>query len=517
MGAPAVALVVDGAPLSERAHALVSTVRVARQLSQPAQCEVSFRADPGLVEAIGPGFPPPLGARLEVSVTGDHDRLFVGDVTGHEWSHEFDGALEVRVRVYDRLHRLRKRQRVVARTDVSVADVAEEVAGEAGLDVDATERGPQWPVLVQHRQSDLQLLQELAEHAGLWFVADDDELRIFTLDASSEQVELTLHDNLLAARFDSSAEPACTTVESLGWDPVGALPLRAEAGSARAPASIANGVDLSALDADGHVVLAGQPGPTVDHLEAAAQAELDRRMLRTVSMTGTTDGDARLVPGRNVRVAGAHPSVAGDYVLTETVHTIDGHGYRTEISTVPPARTSPPTAAEATLGSVTDADDPEGRGRVRVSLPAYADVETDWRDVLALGAGEGKGVVATPDRGDRVLLLLPGGDPAAGVVLGSVFGDVTPSDPGLVGGTVKRWSMLTGSGQRVVLDDDAGRIFLANAAGSTVELAPERVIVHAATDLVIQAPGATMTLRANKIELIQATAPEEAPAHPGAA
>ena len=38
-------------------------------------------------------------------------------------------------------------------------------------------------------------------------------------------------------------------------------------------------------------------------------------------------------------------------------------------------------------------------------------------------------------------------------------------------------------------------------------LAPDKVTVHASADLTIEAPGRTMTLRANRIELLQAAEP----------
>jgi len=43
--------------------------------------------------------------------------------------------------------------------------------------------------------------------------------------------------------------------------------------------------------------------------------------------------------------------------------------------------------------------------------------------------------------------------------------------------------------------------------------------VHAAADLTIEAPGKTMTLRANRIDFLQATAPEDppVPVHEGVA
>jgi phage baseplate assembly protein gpV len=290
--------------------------------------------------------------------------------------------------------------------------------------------------------------------------------------------------------------------------------LTGDATDARVGRDVAADVGPGAVGADGERFLIDRHGPTADHLVALAQAELDRRVAREVTLTGTAEGDARLQPGRPVRVAGAHPDVAGTYVLTDTVHTLDASGYLVELSTAPPGPRTPTTGTATTLGVVVSADDPDGLGRVRVSLPGYGDVETDWREVVLAGAGSGKGIVALPDVDDRVLVLLPNGDPAAAIVVGGLYGDRQPTDAGLEGGAVKRWSALTPGGQRVVLDDDQGRVVVTNRDGSSVVLAPDRVTVHAATDLTIQAPGRTMTLRANRIELLQATEPEDGPVPP---
>jgi phage baseplate assembly protein gpV len=116
-----------------------------------------------------------------------------------------------------------------------------------------------------------------------------------------------------------------------------------------------------------------------------------------------------------------------------------------------------------------------------------------------------------PDVDDRVLVLLPHGDPAAAIVVGGLYGDDAPYDPGIDGGAVRRWSVQTGGGQRVFLDDVENKVTVANKDGSAVVMTPERVTLHAKCDLTIEAPGKTMTLRANRIELNQATSPEDGP------
>jgi hypothetical protein len=49
---------------------------------------------------------------------------------------------------------------------------------------------------------------------------------------------------------------------------------------------------------------------------------------------------------------------------------------------------------------------------------------------------------------------------------------------------------------------------LQNETGSFVELTPDLMTMHAATDLVIEAPGKAMRIRANSVDFQQATAPE---------
>jgi phage baseplate assembly protein gpV/phage protein D len=507
--APSVEIAVGGAVLDGITLASLASIRVARRLSQPAQCEVAFVLD-GPNAADLPGMLG-IGSTLEITVSEDTGPLFSGDITGKEWVHQADGYAELRVRAYDGLHRLRKHQKVMARTDVGVSALASELAGDAGIGVEADEDGPTWPVLMQHRQSDLDLLAEVAERAGLWFAVIDGTLRLFSLGGVDEPAELKLRDTLLAASFDATAEPACSSVAASGWDPVAAVGLDGDADGPRNAPDVGVDVSPGTVSADGERKLVDRHGPSSEHLDAAAQAELDRRAARGVVLRGTAEGDAYLQPGRRVLVLDAAPELEGTYVLTATDHTLDANGYLVELSTEPPAPRPTEDATVATLATVTSADDPDGLGRVTVKLSGYEDVETDWRQVVSVGAGAGKGLVAVPDVDDRVLVLLPHGDPAAAIVVGGLYGDDAPYDPGIDGGAVRRWSVQTGGGQRVILDDSANKVTVANKDGSAVVMTPDKMTVHAKCDLTIEAPGKTMTLRANRIELNQATSPEDGP------
>ncbi len=119
---------------------------------------------------------------------------------------------------------------------------------------------------------------------------------------------------------------------------------------------------------------------------------------------------------------------------------------------------------------------------------------------MSVGAGGGKGLVALPDTGDKVLVLLTHGDPASGIVLGGLYGADGPFDSGLEGGAIKRYSLKTSGGHVITLDDEARTLKIEDPAGSYVELAPELVSIHAATDLTIEAPGRKVRIVAASVD-----------------
>jgi phage baseplate assembly protein gpV/phage protein D len=517
--APAIRVRVDGSPLDTMAHALVSSVRVARRLAQPAQCEVAFALGGASLVADDVANRAPIGSRLTIAIDGDPIDLFDGDVTAHEWQYDPDGGGEVRLRAYDELHRLRKRQRLLARIDTDLGTLLSELADEAGLDVDPPRGSAPWPVLAQHAHDDLRLLTSLGERAGLYAVVDEGVLRLVDLSGGGDPVVLRLGDSLFSARFEINADPACRSVTAAGWDPVTTEVLAGGATKPRSARPPSGTTAPSRVGASGERFLTGHHGPSADHLDAASQAELDRKVAAEVVIVGVAAGDARLRPGRRIEVEGVNAAVAGPYVLTETTHTLDGAGYAVALSSEPP-RPEPATGgAEVTVGEVLSADDPASLGRVRLGLPAYGGIETDWREVVAPGAGVGKGLVAVPERGDRVLVVLPGGDPASAVVVGGFYGGAGMPDTGVVAGSVQRWSLITSGGQRVVFDDEGSQLVLADRTGSALVMSPDRVTLHAAADLHIQAPGRTITIRADRLDMQRASSPGGGPTlpppHPG--
>jgi phage protein D/phage baseplate assembly protein gpV len=491
---------IDGGLIAQIESQALGEVHVRQRLSAPAQCELVFFDPPERFDS-APVMTP--GASLRVIV--DDQELFTGQVTAVEYVHGPEAGRELRVRAYDPLHKLGKKQPVRAHSQCTLASLAREIAGGVGLRVEAAADSPEWKRVIQHRQSDLDLLVEIAERCGLYFAARGSSLHIFSMQGVGQSVPLALGDSLFEARIEVNGASACRTVSAKGWDPWHAEARSGQARSARSGRNVRAEAAPNRMGGSGERTLTDVAAQDDRQAEAFAQAELDRCAAREVTLWGVAEGDARLRPGAPVNVQGVAASLAGKYVLTEVNHTIDSRrGFISEISTAPPAPRRRAEAAfagaPAALGVVTKIDDPEKLGRIKVSLPAFGDVETDWMEVLSAAGGKGKGLVMIPDVGDRVLMLCASGDPAQGVVLGGLFGTKGLPDDVFGGGDVRRFTMLSPGGQLIRLDDSDRSVRLENADGSFVELLPDKVRIHAATDLDIEAPGRSIVIRGAKVD-----------------
>jgi phage protein D/phage baseplate assembly protein gpV len=498
----AVTVTVDGHP-HPRPDRLRS-VRVASRLGQPAQCELALAVPDG-----GRRWPDEwaFGARVAVQVAGGAGPLFDGEVTGIELRHEPDGSASARIRGYDLLHRLRERQQLRVFEEVTAAELAGELTADLGLELAAEDPGPRLDRVVQHYQSDFDLLQEVTAAAGLYPVLGGGTLRLVTLAGYGQPVPLALGAGLWDLRVEANLDRMARRVTALGWHSQRAQPLARPATEPRGRPRPGLDPAPGPIGVDGARFLVDQPARGDDQLAALAQAALDAAAHRALAVSGVADGDPALRAGRRIELDRVAGQVAGEYVLGSVVHTVDARGYQSTFSTeLPPPPQGPAGAGAAslTLGLVTGVDDPDHRGRVRVSLPALGDLDVGWLGVLCPGAGPDRGLVALPDVGDTVAVALPQQQPAAGVVLGSLYGTVPPPDSGVESGRVRRWSMRTAGGQSLVVDDAGERVQVENRAGSRVELGPDLLRLHAATDLVIEAPGKAITIRARSVDFDRA-------------
>jgi uncharacterized protein involved in type VI secretion and phage assembly len=163
---------------------------------------------------------------------------------------------------------------------------------------------------------------------------------------------------------------------------------------------------------------------------------------------------------------------------------------------------------------VRDNADPDGQGRVRVSLPWCPDPEGSaayevWARLATLMAGGNRGSWFIPDVGDEVLVVFFGGDPRHPFVVGGLWnGEDAPPESmdgagrnhlkklrSRNGVTVtlddqdgqERMVLETPGGQKVTLKDGPGAVEIVDSNGNSVKLETAGITVTASAKVTVQA------------------------------
>ncbi len=127
------------------------------------------------------------------------------------------------------------------------------------------------------------------------------------------------------------------------------------------------------------------------------------------------------------------------------------------------------------VGNVTDNDDPEGLGRVKVSLPIReVENETDWVRIATMMGGPGRGSYFVPEVGDEVLVAFHLGEVRRPYVIGTLWNNQqTPppvADMGILTNNIR--TITSRAGHQLTFDDGLlwGKIILKARRGQIIEI-----------------------------------------------
>jgi len=165
---------------------------------------------------------------------------------------------------------------------------------------------------------------------------------------------------------------------------------------------------------------------------------------------------------------------------------------------------------------VSDIKDPDGQGRVLVTLPWAPDTGGDryeaWARLATLMGGKNRGSWFVPDVNDEVLVSFEGGDPRRPYVLGGLWnGKDTPPESMDGSGNNYRKVLRSRNGVKVTLDDNDGResLILETPAGQklTMKDGPGSVEIKDSNgnSVKLESSGVTVTASA-KVKITAGTA-----------
>jgi uncharacterized protein involved in type VI secretion and phage assembly len=162
---------------------------------------------------------------------------------------------------------------------------------------------------------------------------------------------------------------------------------------------------------------------------------------------------------------------------------------------------------------VSDIKDPDGQGRVKITLPWSADTGSGsyetWARLATFMGGNNRGSWFIPDVNDEVLVVFEGGDPRRPIVIGGMWNgsDSPPESMDGAGNNYKKvlrsrngvkitlddqdgqekLILETPGGQKITMKDGPGAVEIVDSNGNSIKLETSGITVTAAAKVTVNA------------------------------
>lgn len=467
---------------------------------------------------------------------GDKVPLIKGEITALEPIFGAGMVLELAVRGYDKSHRMYRETKSKAHLNKKDSDLASEIAQTFGLQAEVETTSTVYDHIYQHNQSDLGFLIQRAWRIGYECFVADGKLHFGKPPTGSAQVTLTWGDDLQSFRPRMTLAEQVKEVVVKGWDPSAKRAIVGRADSGRLYARVGDSKDGAAwADSFGmsKLVIVDQPVTSQAEADTLAAARLDEISGAFIEAEGEAFRRPDVQAGHTVSITGLGRRLSGAYLVTRAIHIYTAEGLKTcftvrgtrtgiigdEISRRAPLERWPGVAPAI----VTNTDDPQGWGRIKVKFPWMTeDAESAWARVISVGAGNEAGLFATPAVGDEVAVAFIHGDFSQPVILGGLWNGedkIPPEGSQAATGEkplVRVWrsrkghrlamhdnadnklELVTEGGHCLTFDDAQGKITLKSKGGLTVTLDDNgsKITVESSNEVEVKATG-NLTVQAN--------------------
>lgn len=360
--------------------------------------------------------------------------IFEGEITGIECHFTDESQAPIIVRAYDASHRLHRGRYNRSFQDMTDSDIVKKIAGEVGIKLGKIESsGAPHEHIFQDNQTNMEFIRERAFRLGFELYMQDNKLN-FHKPEKKDNLELEWLKEINSFRVRVSSAEQVNSVEVRGWDYKEKKPIIATANTDQVITENKNGKGINVsnkFNTSPKMIVVDKPIFKQAEAQKIAQSLCDELGGEYVIADARGEGNPEIRAGKVVKLKDMGP-YDGQYYITETRHVYHQRVYTTEF-TVRGLRggnlftilslTNPLKPSQTFLvGIVTDNNDPDKLGRVKVKMPTLTEEHTTyWARVVATGAGQDRGFDCLPEVNDEVLVCFEHGDINRPYVLGGVW------------------------------------------------------------------------------------------------
>jgi phage protein D/phage baseplate assembly protein gpV len=476
-----------------------------------------------------------VGKSVDIS-TGEGStkvKILSGEITGIEPRLLPNIGPSLMLRGYDMSHRLNRGKKTTTYIQMTDGDIAKKVAQNAGLrsKIDPTRQVNEY--VMQDNKTDWEFLVSRAQRIGYRVLVKAGKLHFVELPEAGEQTPtLKWGEDLVEFNARLTTARQVTAVIVQGWDPDRQQQIVGEATQPRDTPDIGersqDGGQTAerAFGGSAKEIVVDRPVATQEEADILAQAICDEIGQGFLEAECVSFGNPAIQAGVMIKLEGLGSRFSGTYRVTHALHRYDASGYTTEFTIGGRYASTISELLSTTdendrnwgpvLGVVTNNDDPDAQGRVKVKIPSLKDSEeSNWARLVAGGAGNGRGFQCMPEVGDEVLVVFEHEDIHKPLIIGGLWSDKykppTASNECLGSDGVKIRQMVTRTGTKLVLDDEKNSITISNPdekfclkiseSDKKVEIVSDGdVVVNAQQNVQVEAKG-NVTVTGQQVEV----------------
>ncbi len=373
--------------------------------------------------------------RLGEATAASGSPVFKGEIVAAEV--EFTtAAATLSFRAYDVSHRLHRNRRSDTFQDMTTSDIVQKVLGGGSVQVgqiDSTSAVHKH--MQQSMETDLDFLRRLAALDNCEFgISEGKAFLRKRNNGSGATPEFAWRDNAISFKPRQTAAQQHDTVRVVSYDPVSKAAVVGEATTpGQIPAAAQQARDKGKTFGAAELLVADKVVTTQAEAKTLAQSTLDTLASASFEADGIMNGNPDVKAGGKLAIKGFGAPYDGDHYVTSVTHiyghgdfrtkfAISGRNPRTLTDVMRPKQDRDWGSGGLAIGIVTNNDDKDGQGRVRVKFPNLGDsIESTWARIASPGAGKDRGMMFLPDVNDEVVVAFEHGDTRRPVVLGALY------------------------------------------------------------------------------------------------